>query len=159
MNWPWVRNLVMQSNFNPGCAFIYTLLNQICVREIFVFLEQHSGFIYHVLFFFNGVFHLPWCRLPFPCKPENSAVEAKNFLSCCCCHLGLKVSTWSGPATSSQTTLALVLSAPSHLAFSRFLPLNPSRWIFSPPRKLIPQLPPFLGSPPNLASSEQPYLI
>lgn len=48
----------MQSNFNPGCAFIYALLNQVRVCEIFVFLEQRSGFIYYVLFFFNGVFHL-----------------------------------------------------------------------------------------------------
>lgn len=33
--WPWIRNLVMQSNLNPGCALIYTLLNQVRVRELF----------------------------------------------------------------------------------------------------------------------------
>lgn len=59
MNWSWIGYLVMQSNFDSGRAFVYALLNQLCICEVFVFPEQRSGFIYYVLFFFNGIFHLP----------------------------------------------------------------------------------------------------
>lgn len=59
MNWPWIRDLVVQSDFDPSCAFIYALLNLVCVCEIFVLLEQRPGFMADVLFFSRGVFHPP----------------------------------------------------------------------------------------------------
>lgn len=58
MNRPWVRNLVMQTDFNPGCTFSYTLFNQVCVCEIFVFPKQCSGLIQYIFPFFDGVFHV-----------------------------------------------------------------------------------------------------
>lgn len=45
MDRAWIRDLVMQSNLNPGRAFNYALFNQLWVCEIFVFLEQCSGFL------------------------------------------------------------------------------------------------------------------